>query len=131
MRFSVSFLSFILFLDKSIERYANCSCSNFIDEKGYGNCQKLVPQKRGHPLCYVNEPSSCTDLRPHKQTGRIFSWKACTSTFSKYYRNILFRQTMWSFIQNIMISPLSMCTHILNFSGRPLLLWIPSWCDGK
>ena len=86
-------IPFFSFLVKSIEQYANCTCSNFINENGYGNCQKL---NRGLPLCYVNEPSDCTDLIFIKRTGRSVSWKACTSSFGKYCWNTLFVQTMKS-----------------------------------
>jgi hypothetical protein len=50
-----------------------CSCSNYVDSGNYGRCKKGY-KGRG-PICYVNEPSGCTDVRYWK--GRLYSWKAC------------------------------------------------------
>ena len=52
----------------------DCSCSNYVTSSGYGNCKKVF--KTG-PICYVNEPSSCSDLKKSKSTGKYYSWEAC------------------------------------------------------
>merc|ERR1711892_179229 len=39
---------------------ATCTCSNGVDENGYGKCEKSYKEKE---LCYVNDPSSCSDLK--------------------------------------------------------------------
>ena len=38
--------------------YEVCSCIDFIDEDGYGNCKRLFDGTFG---CYVREPTSCSD----------------------------------------------------------------------
>ena len=53
----------------------DCSCSDYVNAKGYGNCQK---QKRGKAYCFVNQPSTCTDLRNSSyEDGLQFSHEAC------------------------------------------------------
>ena len=38
-----------------------------MNRNGYGRCQKSNPrQANGLPFCYVNEPSSCSDLQTSK-----------------------------------------------------------------
>ena len=55
-----------------------CSCKRLLDSSlGYGNCQKMVG---GLPMCYVTQPSSCSDLVnsttiPDEQ----WSTKACST----------------------------------------------------
>merc|ERR1712018_563901 len=51
-----------------------CSCSDYVTSSGYGNCKKKF--KIG-PICYVNEPSTCTDLVESQSTGKRYSWDAC------------------------------------------------------
>ena len=49
-----------------------------IDSVGYGNCKKSYwtenSQGKG-PICYVKEPSNCTDLQ--KADDDQYSWEAC------------------------------------------------------
>ena len=47
----------------------------------FGNCKKSY---NGGPICYVNEPSNCTDLAHSKSTGRRYSWDACTKLLGKF-----------------------------------------------
>ena len=57
-----------------------CSCKNFVNANGYGNCQKVVPRGplKGRPICYVVQPSGCSDLRGSKNnTGELVSAEAC------------------------------------------------------
>ena len=41
-----------------------CSCHDLISENGFGSCQKKSSNDhfKGSPVCYVNQPSNCTDL---------------------------------------------------------------------
>jgi len=56
---------------------ADCSCTDFVDYNGFGNCQKETGQKG--VMCYVNRPSTCTDLSPLRTLDipRQYSWEAC------------------------------------------------------
>ena len=52
-----------------------CSCSTYVSvTTGFGNCEKDF---KGKPICYVNEPSSCSDLKENSSTGKRYSWDAC------------------------------------------------------
>ena len=70
----------------NLDQTSGCNCSSFTtescDKKGcktYGNC---IGRK---PICYVNEPSNCPDLKDSsKHPGKRYSSKAC--------RNIKFRR---------------------------------------
>ena len=53
----------------------DCSCSDYVSNTGFGNCQKIFKKS---PICYVNEPSTCTDLVKSTLTGKQYSWEACT-----------------------------------------------------
>ena len=59
-----------------VNAIGGCSCSNHISFSGYGNCQQLY---EGRPLCYVNEPSACSDLRDSntETEGIQWSFEAC------------------------------------------------------
>ena len=53
-----------------------CSCSTYVSvTTGFGNCEKDF---KGKPICYVNEPSSCSDLKESSSTGKRYSWDACS-----------------------------------------------------
>ena len=53
---------------------------------GYGNCMKDYKGKG--PICYVIEPSSCTDRKiSTEKEGKQYSWEACKSA-CKFYSNI-------------------------------------------
>ena len=75
---------FNVFIDSTIKNNGDCTCSDFVKDNGYGNCQKLL---LGHPICYVNEPSNCTDLYADASAGRNFSWEACMISFGKCLEN--------------------------------------------
>ena len=63
----------------------NCSCQNFIDVDGYGNCQKGHPMKNNLNVCYVNQPSTCPDtLESGKLLGQEISAHACKQHIEKY-----------------------------------------------
>ena len=54
----------------------DCSCNNYVSELGYGKCEKDF---RGGPVCYVDQPSACTDVADSKtEPGRQYSWEACS-----------------------------------------------------
>ena len=59
----------------------NCSCDDYIDSNGYGNCQKPHPDTNNLVVCYVKYPSNCSDakdisvIRPRSQ--RQISTYAC------------------------------------------------------
>ena len=67
--------------------FLDCTCSTFIDEKGFGMCETRHELMNGRPNplprgCYVNEPSSCSDIRnntffKHLASGRQYSYEAC------------------------------------------------------
>ena len=40
----------------------------------FGNCQSKY---KSGPICYVNEPSNCTDLAFSNSQKRRYSWEAC------------------------------------------------------
>lgn len=67
----------------SLNILGGCNCKDFINPNGYGNCNKEY--KRG-PLCYVNQPSSCTDLmKSGSNKGERVSWQACEGTYGYLY----------------------------------------------
>ena len=54
----------------------DCSCGDFVDKFGYGNYTKRA--KYGRSLCYVNEPSNCTDLYASRiHIGYSYSFTSC------------------------------------------------------
>ena len=67
--------------DNPIAIANDCSCSDYITENGFGRCQKI---KGISPMCFVNEPSSCSDL-VSTSFGVKYSWEACTNFFSKFH----------------------------------------------
>ena len=63
----------------------HCTCTNFVNKNGYGNCMKEFNGKG--PICYVKEPSTCTDLKGSTiADGRNYSWNACSN--QGYHFNI-------------------------------------------
>ena len=61
---------------------ADCSCTNYINKYGFGNCTvlDLKPHKfHGKKVCYVDPPSNCPDLRGSvTNKGKQLSAIACT-----------------------------------------------------
>lgn len=56
----------------------DCSCGDFVTaDTGLGMCQKDFNSKG--PICYVNEPSTCSDLVRGSNTGRLWSREACSA----------------------------------------------------
>ena len=60
---------------------ADCSCTNYINKYGFGNCTvlDLKPHKfHGKKVCYVDPPSNCPDLRGSvTNKGKQLSAMAC------------------------------------------------------
>ena len=48
------------FIIHSLELGETCKCNEFVDANGYGNCLKEI---NGTKVCYINQPSSCNDLK--------------------------------------------------------------------
>ena len=69
----------------------DCSCSPFVTETGYGNCQKPTrnePEKG--PICYVNTPTTCSDVIDEDSRAPTgYSWDACNN----HKGNFLFYHT--------------------------------------
>ena len=60
----------------------DCSCSSYVTDNGYGNCEKNLRGKG--VICYVNLPSTCKDLRQSRNyKHRKYSWEACRNGFAK------------------------------------------------
>ena len=59
----------------------SCSCKDFKDQFGFGNCQKdsLAQIHGGKKACYVKLPSSCHDLHTSGVKGEKMSAEACHS----------------------------------------------------
>ena len=59
-----------------INNYLDCTCIDYIDEDGYGMCQKADEIFGGLFSCYVNQPSSCLDLEAMSNEKQL-SAEAC------------------------------------------------------
>ena len=63
----LEFLSLILFILD-----LGCLCKDLITSDGYGNCLK-------DPSCYVQQPSSCDDVKDSTVSpGEKWSFQACS-----------------------------------------------------
>ena len=54
-----------------------CTCTDYVDRKGFGNCQRKSMSKGQYPFagkvsCYVNLPSSCPDLISSRVNDREY-----------------------------------------------------------
>ena len=58
---------------------SGCTCKDLINSHGQGNCQGNPSNVLGKQICYVNQPSSCTDARASLGSlpGEQFSAQAC------------------------------------------------------
>ena len=64
------------FIIHSLELGESCTCNDFVDENGYGNCLKEI---NGKNICYVNQPSSCNDLEySNSAPEKKISAEACS-----------------------------------------------------
>ena len=62
-----------------------CTCHDFINVGGHGQCKTSHSTTGDQPFCYVNQPSNCTDLLPSEtDPGRKISAKACEEGISMH-----------------------------------------------
>merc|ERR1739845_89477 len=62
----------------NIDECPRCACKDLVVASGYGNCQK---KWIGTPICYVELPSSCSDLQPSSYVPEDkWSYEACSQT---------------------------------------------------
>ncbi len=55
-----------------------CTCHDFINVGGHGQCKTKASITNGRPFCYVNQPSNCTDLYASEtDPGKKISVEAC------------------------------------------------------
>ena len=56
-----------------------CKCKDLVNKSGWGNCEKVSKGWfPGRPICYVEKPSSCPDLKASGSVhGEHMSAKAC------------------------------------------------------
>ena len=66
----------------------DCGCNSFVDEEGHGNCEKKYNNQFG---CYINEPSSCTDLISYD--GRKYSLAQACEGILSYISEVLCYQS--------------------------------------
>ena len=58
--------------------WGGCTCKDLIDANGAGNCQDTISSTSGKAGCYVNQPSTCGDLKDSSTNpGEKFSTEAC------------------------------------------------------
>ena len=56
-----------------------CTCSDFVNPNGYGECKKQDSDFGNSVTCYVNLPSECTDLiESGTNPGKFLSAEACS-----------------------------------------------------
>ena len=41
----------------------NCTCDDYVDNQGYGNCQQSHPDFHNLVVCYVNQHTTCSDAK--------------------------------------------------------------------
>ena len=67
-----------MFLYHHMPIIAGCKCNTFISAKGIGMCKKKDKNFEGAYSCYVDQPSSCPDLKESKTIPEYqLSAKAC------------------------------------------------------
>ena len=62
-------------------------CNDFVNSNGYGKCKKESPTSKhqGGKMCYVFQPSNCTDLVDSgTDPGEQYSAVACGNTVLNY-----------------------------------------------
>ena len=71
------FIYTIIYLEPNL----GCSCHEYINQNGYGQCRKKdfnQEHVKDLHVCYVNQPSNCTDLYASiTDPGKKLSAQAC------------------------------------------------------
>ena len=78
------------FLASILEQDLGCSCHEYVNQNGYGQCKKKDFHQEHVKLlhvCYVNQPSNCSDLYSSvTDPGKKLSAEACPiGRVSKFY----------------------------------------------
>ena len=64
-------------------QFSSCKCENIEDctcsDYTAGPFGKCTNNYKSRPICYVNEPSNCSDLVFSKTQSRRYSWDACVN----------------------------------------------------
>ena len=64
--------------DSILASKIGCTCHDFINAGGHGQCKTNHSTTGGRQFCYVNQPSNCTDLLPSEtDPGKKISAEAC------------------------------------------------------
>ena len=94
-----------IYLDKRKKMYSSnifkfelflglfCTCKDFINDGGFGNCFKKSGHSKhgGKAVCYVEQPSTCSDLIDSKANpGEKVSAEACQLKGKKQRQMIRF-----------------------------------------
>ena len=71
----------------------DCSCKDLISRQGIGNCLQPAaggPYK-GKNICYVKQPTACTDVQISSLKGEDYSALACVlKGFSSYIHTLTY-----------------------------------------
>ena len=69
----------------TVFKVISCSCHDMVNSHGFGRCEKKLINEHfdNQHVCYVNQPSNCSDLYTSQTNpGAKVSAKACeTGTF--------------------------------------------------
>ena len=64
---------------KIIIFHLGCDCKDLVDPKDEGNCTGSINLHFGKVICYVEQPTSCSDARDSVEyAGEKYSALACT-----------------------------------------------------
>ena len=68
-----------------LQHLSDCTCKDFVSPSGHGNCLKVLQfpasELNGRLICYVNQPTSCTDAVDtiwDVMQGEKYSAQPCT-----------------------------------------------------
>ena len=64
----------------------SCSCHDMVNSHGFGRCEKKLINEHfdNQHVCYVNQPSNCSDLYTSQTNpGAKVSAKACETGIAK------------------------------------------------
>lgn len=92
----------------------DCSCHEYINANGYGQCKKgsSYEHVKGKKVCYVNQPSNCTDLTySSTDPGKKFSAQACELEVKEEGNRL---QTLISMIHSLNKSQITLIEYCQN-----------------